>query len=296
LRCPPSTEACEGCATVAESRAPTPGLEDIGVIIHLMLADIDAPRRQKEYSVDRVWAFAPTADAVKKKLKNVVPGEPNTRVEYWTRYMIGVFFSRNGKVNEIWRDYGIKLTLLRVEDCRYVPGALRPDGLVRDSMPTPQTSTSWTGQLFRSINRLFAEAEPNVLHVFFWWSVAEGDIDDVNAVSGHKETGGNRVWGYSRSAAHGGPAVWVGTHACLTHLRSESIDYYRGRCAKVLAHEVGHALGLHHVDEPATNLMYKDPAINYEKPKKGVRLLSESQEKQARREAREQFGLGSKID
>jgi hypothetical protein len=201
--------------------------------------------------------------------------------------MIDWFFGRNGKVNEIWTPHSIQLVLREVEDCHYHPEALRPDGLFRDSMPTPQTSTPWTSQFFRSINRLFTEEHPHALHVFLWWSVAEGDIDGRNSVQGviSLSPTGNDVWGYSRSAARGGPAVWIGSHSCFQ--QSSQLNYL-GRCAKVLAHEVGHALGLQHVDD-VTNLMYMNAPSEYSDDKRSVAVTS-SQKEQARREAREQFG------
>jgi hypothetical protein len=290
LHCSFWTEPEKKRAGIVESSEPAPGFEDIGVIIHLMLADIDPIRRHKEYRIDRAWALAPVRNASRRIVTNVMPREPATEVEFWTPEMIHTFFSRDGKVNEIWKQYHIRLVLLAGEDCTYSPGTLRPDGLVRDSIVSPQTSTPWTSQFFHSINRLFADESPNVLHVFLWWSLAESDVDDVDLVLGGKTMGGNRVWGYSRSAARGGPAVWVGTYDCLKHLKSEPIDSYLGPCAKVIAHEVGHALGLHHVEEPfKDNLMYKDPGNAYrDELHKGV-ALSELQQEQVLQEAREQF-------
>ena len=291
MQCESWPRLCEGCADVAESRKPTSGFADIGVYIHVMLATIDQTRRDREYNVDRAWALAPIADAAKLKVSNVMVKEPDTVVEFWTRNMIHKLFGRFGKVNEIWKQYGIQLTLLGGDECRYYPYALRPDGLVRDSIPTPQTSTPWTRDLFRSINRLFTGEHQNALHVFLWWSVAEGDIADVNAVSGGPMLGGNWALGYSRSAARGGPAVWMGGE-CLKHIYSEKPDLYEGRCARAIAHEVGHTLGLHHVDTPDCNLMFSNPVKNY--PNNDCKpndIMSKSQRRQALREARDQFGL-----
>jgi hypothetical protein len=290
LRCSPWTETERVQAGVVESRDPVPGVEDIGVVIHVMLAGIAQSRRDKEFSIDRAWALAPVEDAAKKRVSKVIPREPDTEVEFWTPEMIHTLFSKDGRVNAIWGQYHLRLLLVAGEACTYFPNALRPDGQVRDSIPTPQTTTPWSSQFYRDINRLFTEGSPNLLHVLLWWSVAEADIDDVDVILGGKTKGGNRVWGYSRSAARGGPAVWIGGYDCLQHLKRDPIESYLGPCAKVIAHEVGHALGLHHVEEPfKANLMFKDPGLGYIDEKNQGVALSESQQQQALQEAREQF-------
>ena len=89
--------------------------------------------------------------------------------------------------------------------------------------------------------------------------------------------------------------MWLGTYTCLSHpllpdKQCRTLDFYLNRCAKVVAHEIGHALSLHHVEGPFIDyLMYWDPADNYiSKDDKGVNLSF--QQKQAIvREAREQF-------
>jgi len=313
IDCVPWTDAENKGAGIGEPRAPSrdnKSYEDIGVVIHMMLAKID----DRAYTVDRVWALAPKNGALKKRLSNVYPNQPDTEIEFWTLPMIKAFFtsdgSNDGKVNQIWREAffanhgedgqawsgpGIRLTLLGGENCSYYPSALRPDGLQRDSILTPQNSTPWTGQFFRSINRLFASENPHVLHILLWWSLGERDIDGVDAVLGGVQ-GGNTVWGYSRAATRGGPAVWVGSYQCLRHPRLTDqnvppITFWHGRCSKVIAHEIGHALGLHHVEEGFTDyLMHLEPAQNYiGEDDKGVRV-SVPQKQQILQEAREQFG------
>jgi hypothetical protein len=304
---------------IGEPAEPTADFEKIPVIIHLMLANIEAPWRKREYDIDHAWALAPVNSALTMKLRNVLPGDAYTEVEFWEFRMIRKFFSvddstgerKDGKVNQIlveaflskdeetgetWKGPGIRLTLIDGETCSYSPRALRPDGLARDSMPTPQTSIPWANQAFLSINRLFTNEKPRVLHVLLWWSVNEGEIDDVEAVLGWKRKGGNTQWGYSRSAARGGPALWVGSYHCLQPGFPREKDDERRlklsheRCAKVIAHEAGHALGLHHVEDGyEANIMFFDPAGEYKsESRKGIQL-SMPQMQQMVREAREQF-------
>jgi Matrixin len=284
LYCQTWTTPCEGCAGVTKSRETT-GFDDIDVVIHVMSAQLGDSLREQEYSSEREWVMAPTDDALTTGAETIVDtSKPPVWVEYWTPRMIDLFFGRSGKVNEIWTRHNIQLVLRKVEDCRYYPEQLRPDGSLRDSMLTPQTSTPWASKFFNGVNRLFTEEQPRALHVFLWWSLVEGDIDGQIPSRGVIQKGkkGNGVWGYSRSAARGGPAVWIGSNSCFQP--SPNFDSL-GRCAAVLAHEVGHALGLQHVDVK-TNLMYENIILAEHW---GV-VVTASQGEQARREAREQFG------
>jgi len=312
LNCIPWTATENAGAGIGPSAAASPDktVEDIGVVVHLMLANIDQCWRREAYRVSHAWALAPTNDALTSTVDNIMPGEDAlVQIEFWTPRMIGAFFGENGKVNQIlreaffgrsgtpgpvWPGPGVRLVLRGGENCTYYPSALRPDGLLRDSIPTPQNSTPWTIQLFRSISRLFANENPRALHVLLWWSVGERDIDDVDAVLGGSQ-GGNTVEGYSRSAARGGPAAWIGSYQCLRHGRltdGKPLAFYHGKCAKLIAHEVSHALGLHHVEGTANegNLMFWLPTHQYmSETNKGVALTKE-QKRELLMEAREQFG------
>ena len=239
-------------------------IEEIEVVVHLMKAEIGDDIR-KQSNADNRWKLAPTGGAVATEVPDIVAGKPP--IAYWTAKNLLAFFGRDGEVNKIWGRHRIRLVLAGVKDCEYRPGLLRLDGQQVDSIFLPETRTPWATRLFRSINRVFTSREPTRLHVLLWWSISEDEL-------------GNRVSvpGYSRAAARGGPVVWAEAFGCLTPLNP---GFYEA-CARLLAHEVGHALGLQHVDGPEeTNLMFRTS--------KGE-CLTEWQAEEARREAKRQFG------
>src|SRR5262249_33442643 len=146
--------------------------------------------------------------------QHLVAPYPWALSRHWTPEVVEKFFGGKGLVNQIWEPHGIHLSLVGVEECRYSPdlsGIHRKDPSLlrldeversqRDSIFIPETTIPWGTQLFRSINQLFTDRDPYVLHILVWWSVAEREFNDTAA----------RYKGYSRAAGRGGPAVWVST-------------------------------------------------------------------------------------
>ena len=250
-------EACSGCGRASSPAMPA-GVLNIGVVFHLMRAyspDIDDDIREKLLAEGKepAWKLAPDADAV---------------ANIWTDATIDALFRSDGTVNDIWKQAKIRLSPRLVESCTYWSEKLRLDGRPRESMFTPESQMPWAPQLFHSINRLFTSSDPRVIHVLIWWSIQEDDS-------------GFQVQGYSRSAAHGGPAVWADAYQCL-RISDDPSGYYAmnyGGCGRLLAHEIGHTFGLQHVDD-STNLMNRwYSAVS----------LTPQQVERARREVRQQF-------
>ena len=240
----------------AGSTADPAGAELVDVAVHLMVATIET--RPKDEPV------------------KLLAREDNAVIKLWTPARLAAVLGPAGPVNEIWKS-AIHLRVARIEDCVYTPGLLRLDDLQRDSIFTPMTRVPWAPQLFRSVNRLFTQREPARLHLLLWWALEEDEI------------GVSSTAGYSRAAARGGPAAWVSTFECLRPDTEVSVsDPPPPRCSRLVAHEVGHALSLHHataVDvcsgcDVKDNLMHKNHR---------GQTLEGWQKEQARAEARRRF-------
>ena len=168
------------------------------------------------------------------------PPSPPPIADYWNTFTLRAFFDGDGLVNRIWRlsNSGIQFAVRRVDSCKY-HSHLRLDNRGSAAVLNPDGYVPWAQRLYRSISDIFIResAQSPVIHVLLWWAIGDGGIGDAP------------LPGYSRASGRGGPAVWIDTLKCLDRREhpGEALHELAGHCARLIAHEFGHALSLHHV-------------------------------------------------
>jgi hypothetical protein len=254
----------------------------VPIVIHLMTAALPASARRA--SADDFPRIAPSEDWL---------------IKIWSEDRIKKYFVGDVGASQIWRDHRLRLAIVRVERCRYSPQhfrtRVRPEDVHVDSVFTPASNMPGHAGLFAKFQRAYGvlnrsgEAQRQALDVYLWWSISEGSNEGSNA------------WGYGRSRDAGGPAAWADIACVMT--RSGTAEIRRrlqqehnaafddvladlapkmdseSQCGRILAHEIGHALGLKHV-APRENLMH---------PTYDGSALNNEQVKRAKEHAREYF-------
>jgi hypothetical protein len=147
--------------------------------------------------------------------------------EVWktfTQRTVTGYFKQNGTIDKIWRQAGIRLFLHRIEHCAYDPVAMT--GQVRgqpEEVPDPVNSQP---ALFDRVVQFYNHRAVPGLDLYLWWEL--GGLVVGYSVPYHLSDGSTRTG-----------AVWVDTQCVRTREMA-------ARCERLVAHEIGHFLGLCH--------------------------------------------------
>lgn len=198
----PCTIARDYPVTEGEARAGG-GEVVVPVIVHLMKSDVP-PRNPK-------W-----------------PKDPSL---VWDREKVQEFFSPSGRVNRIWSPAGVRVAVVRVDECVYSPAALRPDHVPEVDVATP-LEIGWEN-FFGDIASRYNARDRDALNLYVWIKVGIRKFASA----------------YGTSPRRPPSAVWIDVFCALEDNPTTPVDEQKmdpDTCARKLAHEVGHALTLRH--------------------------------------------------
>jgi len=161
------------------------------------------------------------------------PHWPNNPRPVWTPDKVDQQFApETGLVNRIWRRAGLRIAVVRVDACPYSPAYLRPDRKATVVVPVPGEGPEWD-RYYHRVNHIFNARDTRALNVYLW--VKTG-------------TGGESIY-YGTSPRQETAAVWTDIMCVLPEDPSTPELEHKmlpGTCARLLAHEIGHALTLPH--------------------------------------------------
>ena len=176
----------------------------VPVIIHMMMSDV--PARNPH------WPKDPTL--------------------VWVPSKVTEFFSRDGRVNKILAQAGVRVAVVRVDECPYSPAVVRPDHEADVSVATPLES-GWES-FFGEVSAQYNARDREALDVYIWVKVGIRSFASA----------------YGTSPRRPPSAIWVDVFCALVDDPGTRVDEQKmlpETCARKLAHEVGHALTLRHL-------------------------------------------------
>lgn len=161
------------------------------------------------------------------------PHWPNSPRPVWTPDKVDQQFApEEGLVNKIWRRAGLRIAVVRVDACPYSPAYLRPDKKATVIVPVPGEGPEWD-QYYHQVNHIFNARDNKALNVYLWVKTGTGGQSTYYGTSPRQETA----------------AVWTDI-MCVLPENPSTPEIERKMlpetCARLLAHEIGHALTLPH--------------------------------------------------
>jgi hypothetical protein len=160
-------------------------------------------------------------------------GSPVDPAQFVTPEGLGALFAPDGPLNRIWHGAGLLFVVAGAEACTYSIADFLPEQPPeQDGIPAP---TGDCRSLFRRINLVHdsplgaAGADPAYgADLYLWMRIGRTDADNLFAYAAqHRADGPNP----------GPGAAWVNAARCLIA---------GAACGRLLAHELGHFLGLCH--------------------------------------------------
>ncbi|HTC25362.1 MAG TPA: hypothetical protein VK688_13465 [Gemmatimonadales bacterium] len=201
------TAARSFTVTDAEARA---GQNEsvVPVIIHMMMSDVPPQNRH--------W-----------------PRDPSL---VWDRSKVQEYFAPQGRVNQIWSQAGVRIAVVRIDECPYSPAALRPDHVADVDVATP-LEAGWE-HFFGEIASHYNARDRAAVNIYVWVKVGIRKFASA----------------YGTSPRRPPSAVWVDVFCALSDDPATPQDEQKMdplTCARKLAHEIGHALTLRHLCDAA---------------------------------------------
>lgn len=151
----------------------------------------------------------------------------------WKPPAIEKFLGPNGRVNQIWATAKIRLMVVSVDECNAATLETLDVGVVPEQVFLPTINPGnleWESRYHR-VNREFSHQ--GVVNFYIWLRIGDPNTHGVTYFGSSPLRG--------PEPPHNPAVVWADIH-CLR-------EFTEKECARKLAHEIGHALTLHHVDE-----------------------------------------------
>jgi hypothetical protein len=165
----------------------------------------------------------------------------------WTPEQIDRHFRPTGLVNEIWKQAGIRLAVVAVRQCDYYPTEFRQAADAIGPGIPEDDADMWAvvggrGWRYNEVSRRAGIS--GVLNLFIW---LRAERDTVGSITYFGSSPRHPFVSEPKRSI-----VWTDTLCVWTGVpgQPESARFAPDTCARKLAHEVGHALTLKHIEAP----------------------------------------------